>query len=501
MTTTQNETSPAAAWFPTAAAAVCALVFVVLPRFDGDGAFWGLGHAAAVPLWLRVLLGLTLLGLSLPPVADRAVALLEPLSRRIEALFRQYPKPALAGAGAIAAVVFWLLRDRNFLLGDSEHLIKAMTWYVREEGWHVTFDEAMALWLHSAVYKLFVAAGFPGAAETAFALTSVLAGGGFVVVLLLLVRRLAAGALLRTALALLFLGGGFVQLLFGHVENYTVVALFMLLYFFAGVRCLREEGRGLFVPAALLSTAVAFHLLAGWLYPTLLVLWWAGRGRKQEDGKRSDGGLTALVAGALLPLIAAFIICRFSGFGAERFGETHLAAMKFVFLLGPDYEHYQYGFLSPAHLFDALNQLWLCALAGVLGVSLALLHRGPAGERGPRGEVIFAVTAAVMLQCFALCWNPDLGAFKDYDLFAAAGLGWSFAALVLLARRRVPARAVLVIALCGLLFTVPWVLGNHFEAVEVDPGVPAASAGRADHDAVVIFVDENKTGIGRPADV
>lgn len=501
MTTTNSESSPAAAWFPAAAAAFCALVFVLLPLFDGGGVFWGLGHTAAVPLWLRVLLGLVLLGVSLPPVSERAAAVLEPPARRLEGLFRRHPNPALAVTGALSALVFWLLRDRNFALGDSEHLIKAMTWYVREEGWHVTFDEALELWLHSAVYKLFVAAGFPGAAETAFALTSVLAGGGFVVVLLLLVRRLATGALLRAALVLLFLGGGFVQLLFGHVENYTVVALFMLLYFLAAVRYLREEGRGLFVPAALLSLAVAFHLLAGWLYPTLLILWHAGRGRKQDDGKRGDGGLTALVAGAVLPLVGAFMLCRFTGFGAERFGETHLAAMKFVFLLGPDYEHYQYGFLSPAHLFDALNQLWLCALAGALGVALALLHRGPAGNRGPRGETAFAVTSAVMLQCFALCWNPDLGAFKDWDLFAAAGLGWAFAALVLLARRRVPAGAVLVITLCGLLFTVPWVLGNHLEAVEVDPGVPAAFAGRVDHDAAVVFVDENSTGVGRPADV
>jgi len=330
----------------------------------------------------------------------------------------------------------------------------------------------LELLLHSAVYRLFAAAGFPGAAETAFALTSVLAGGLFVIVLLLLVRRLAGAALLRLALLVLALSGGYVQLLFGHVENYTVVALLMLLYLYLGVCYLREPGRGLFLPAAVLSVAVSFHLLAGWLYPSLLCLWWAGHGRKDDDRKRSDGGLTALAAGTVLPLVAAFMLCRLAGFGTERFGETHLAALKFVFLLGPEYEHYQYGFLSPAHLLDALNQLWLTALPAILALLLAVRYRGGGEEeQKPRGEAGFALTAAISLQCFALCWNPDLGAYKDWDLFAAAGLGWTFAALVLLSRRRVPARPILILALCGLLFTIPWVLGNHFLAVEVDPGM------------------------------
>jgi hypothetical protein len=457
-------------WFPLAAAICCAAVFVLA---DQGGRFWGLGHAALVPLWLRILLALALVAAALPRVGERLAGYLQPAAGWAEGLFRRYPGPAWAGTGLLSAGVFWLLRDRNLALGDSEHLIKAVTWYVHHEGWHVTFDEALELLLHSAVYKLFVAAGFPGAAETAFALISALAGGCFVIVLLLLVRRLAGTALLRLALVALALSGGYVQLLFGHVENYTVVALLMLLYFYIGVRYLGEPRRGLFAPAAVLSVAVSFHLLAGWLYPTLLCLWWAGRGRKDPGGKRSDGGLTALVAGAVLPLAAAFGLCRLAGFGAERFGETHLAAMKFVFLLDPDtYEHFQYGFLTPAHLFEALNQLWLAALPAILVLLLVMLCRGKGeGSRIPGNLAAFAFTVAISLQCFALCWNPDLGAYKDWDLFAAAGLGWTFAALVLVARRRVTARPILVLALCGLLFTIPWVLGNHLQAVEVDPGV------------------------------
>lgn len=468
----QTHSGGAERWFPLAAAFLCAAIFVFLPLLGPEGRFWGLGHTALVPLWLRALLGLALVAVALPRVGAKLDGFLEPAARRAEDLFRRFPGPAWAGTGILSAVVFWLLRNRNLALGDSEHLIKAVTWYAHFEGWHVTFDEALELLLHSAVYRLFLAAGFPGAAETAFALTSVLAGGLFVLVLLLLVRRLATTAIQRLALLTLAISGGYIQLLFGHVENYTVVALLMLLYLHFGVRHLREPDRGLFLPAAALSIAVSFHLLAGWLYPSLLCLWWAGRGRKDESGKRSDGGLTALVAGAVLPLVAAFGLCRLAGFGADRFGETHLAAMKFVFLLGPEYEHYQYGFLSPAHLHDALNLLWLVALPAILALIFALLHRG-AGERGQRsaGEVGFVLTAAISLQCFALCWNPDLGAYKDWDLFAAAGLGYTFAAMVLLSRRRVPARTVLVLAFCGLLFTVPWVLGNHTRVVEVDPGL------------------------------
>lgn len=467
-----TQPSPEEKWFPLAAAIFCAALFILLPLIGPEGRFWGLGHAALVPLWLRILLGLALMALAAPGISAKMAEHIEPVARRAEDLFRRVPGPAWTGTGVVSAVLFWLLRDRNLALGDSGHLIRAVTWYVHHEGWHLTFDEALELLLHSAVYRLFAAAGFPGAAEIAFALTSVLAGGLFVIVLLLLCRRLAGTALPRLALMLLALSAGYVQLLFGHVENYTVVALLMLCYFYLGIRYLREPGRGLFPPAALLSVAVSFHLLAGWLYPSLLWLWWAGRGRRDESGKRSDGGLTALVAGAILPLVVAFGLCRLAGFGSEQFGETHLAAMKFVFLLGPEYQHFQYGFLSPAHLFDALNQLWLVALPAILALLYTALRRGGGEkERRPGGEVGFAFTVAVSLQCFALCWNPDLGAFKDWDLFAAAGLGWTCAALVMLSRRGVPARPILIFALCGLLFTVPWVLGNHTTVVEVDPGL------------------------------
>jgi len=467
------EIGRAGRWFPPAAAILCAAVFILLPLADPGGRFWGVGHASTVPLWLRTLLGLLLTGLALPRVSARLARLLEPGARSAGDLFRRRPAPALAGSGLGAALIFWLLRDRNFALGDSEHLIKAVTWYVHHEGWHLTFDEALELLLHSLVHKLFVVAGFPGAAEIAFALTSVAAGGLFVVVLARLASGLATADLTRLALLLLALAGGYVQLLFGHVENYTVVALFMLLYLAAGLRLLREPGRGLFAPAALLSTAVAFHLLAGWLYPTLFWLWRAGRGRVDDGGKRMDGGLVALGAGVALPLVAAFGLCRLVGFGSERFGETHLAAMKFIFLLDPGYEHFQYGFLSGGHLFDALNQLWLVGLPALLALVCVAVHRRGDGQAAPppAGESGFVVTAALLLQCFALCWNPDLGAYKDWDLFAAAGLGWTVAALVLLARRRVPARTIIVLALCGLLFTAPWILGNHLAAVEVDPGV------------------------------
>ena len=44
-------------WFPLVAAICCAAVFVLAGH---GGRFWGLGHAALVPLLLRILLALAL---------------------------------------------------------------------------------------------------------------------------------------------------------------------------------------------------------------------------------------------------------------------------------------------------------------------------------------------------------------------------------------------------------------------------------------------------------
>jgi hypothetical protein len=93
------------------------------------------------------------------------------------------------------------------------------------------------------------------------------AGAAFVYAVLRLSRRLAPEVPWLVVLGLL--GGGYIQLFFGDIENYTLTAALVTFYLLTALRFLEGEV-GLWVPTVLLAVAICFHLLAGWLIPLRL---------------------------------------------------------------------------------------------------------------------------------------------------------------------------------------------------------------------------------------
>ena len=122
-------------------------------------------------------------------------------------------------------------------------------------------------------------------------------------------------------------------------------------------------------------------------------------------------------------------------------------------------------------LLAVANQLLLAALPGLLLIAwLLLFARREVELRDPLLRLL--AIAALSFQLFASTWNPELGAYQDWDLFAIAGVFLTLlgaAALTRLpgAEARAGRAALPVLLLCGVL-TASWVTSNARRVVEVD---------------------------------
>lgn len=249
--------------------------------------------------------------------------------------------------------------------------------------------------------------------------------------------------------SLLFLSGGFAQLYFGDVENYTAVSSLILAYCLASIEHLEGEWT-LFVPSILLSLAVCFHLLSGWLAPTMVfLLVIAIRSRKWAE--ISLGSVLAVFI-----LAASVVLVGSYGLLPRYLGNAHAAATgSYLFQLDQPVAYWGQMF----NLLFLLFPSW-----GVL--LLLLLH----GRIRPDRVNIFLGIATVCLLSLALFWRAGLWPYNDWNLYACLGIPASLLcwrnflqAEDLLGRSRI---GVAVVLSAGL-HSACWIVSNHFFVMEI----------------------------------
>jgi hypothetical protein len=454
------------------AVVTCALVStLVLPRESLARHAWAFFHLAALsPMERFGLFALMLAG----------AHVLRP--RRVNRFYelaasgRRFPRWISVSAAALGFLpLFWIFRDTNFELGDSALLIRAITRDVHLRGFHLTFDEPLELYLHSIAYAgLHRLAGWDVART--YALVSSLAGVFAIPVLIAFCSRIARRQSERLIALGLFMTSGFFALFFGHVENYTVVLLGLLAYLLVAHRTLRGEV-GLFWPAVTLSISLCLHALAGFFLPSLLWLWWEQRAQPRNRTRE----LLMAGLGVVLPVAATLALCAWIGFGPDRLWNTHAAQLKFIVLLDSDYSDLQYRFLSPGHIVAVANELVLTALPGLLAITAALWEHKRSGhhDRLLDAQGRFLVAFAACAQFLALTWHPDLGPYRDWDLFAVVGLGYATLGAYLLVRVSAarahdvpPAHSIAVqaglpiLVACGFLNSA-WIVHNATRQIPV----------------------------------
>lgn len=235
---------------------------------------------------------------------------------------------------------------------------------------------------------------------------------------------------------------GAIALFFGHIETYPIPTAIMLGMFAATLAALRGE-RTLRGSIALYGAICLLHLEFLCLLPAVLYAAWL---RRRDGGHARD-----LALFVLLPAVVAQAVCALYPSPYPQFfgggDETMLVPLREWF--------------SRAHLRAVVDEQLLLSPGALLVAALVVAAR-PRLLRDP--ELAFLALAALGWLGFSFVWNPDLGAFDDWDIFGAMGFVLSaFAALVV--HRGIGgssgSRALAMLTLVQLARTLPFCAHNH----------------------------------------
>lgn len=349
-----------------------------------------------------------------------------------------------------AGLVFWLGRERIWLLGDGGLWITQI-----QNGTLLWHNEPASLWGHFALNRLL---GSPSPAIT-MAAVSIAAG----IVFALLASRFCGrtlgqtpGALLAFALLML---SGFTRLFYGYVETYPLPAVGLTLFLMLGVRAVRS-GKGATAAILAFVLTVPFHVSVLFTTPGALYLLW----NHPPILRHRKRGLFLLL-GAAVTVLGLLIL---SGLAQKLVATYGIYATKLLPLDGAEGNKVPYGLLSLPHLNDFFQeQLLLGPFAALLALPILLLRI----PRGLPGEERFLLWAGLPLWGVSFFYNREIGAARDWDLFSVAAIPLLLFVGLTLARhpwwreeRRLARRAGAILIAVTVFHTVPWVVGDTYPA-------------------------------------
>lgn len=415
----------------------CVLLFVaghLLLRWVPMPALWGLDLLGYVPgqLISVFLLGTAVIALlSCWPAAIRRLTL-DPWSPGGRGWCAR-----LLVVGA-AGIFFVTWRSQVHLLGDGYLMLRELAMLVDRTG-----NEPLALWLVAKLY-----AALPGFdAEAVYQLCSYSAGIVYVSLALVMAAVLSSERENRWLVLAVLMTAGYVQLFCGYIETYPPLFSGALLYLLSGVYTL--HGRlPLWITSSVLALLMTYHFIAITLVPSLLLVAWLGWQRGYLSRWYQVFG--GFAVGPLVVLVVLY------GVGVDLFAyATGLRGGHLLpFFADPDYTQ-AYGVLNGLHLLDLINVQLLAAPAVVL---VLLGVRGAVRKKG-RDEQRFFALAGLSCLAFTALANPEIGAFRDWDVLAFPALPLSLWAACGLMRSNVKRGRWLI---CGAaaLHTFSWVSVN-----------------------------------------
>jgi tetratricopeptide (TPR) repeat protein len=412
-----------------------------------------------------------------------------------------------AGIVALSAGLFWWLRIRHTLLGDSGPLSHNLPL-----GEHTHPRQPLSLFLHHYVYEwargLFEVSGrsLQDVARETVGLEGVVAGAIFVPVAFALARHLVApapasavegqrpgrGGVVALATALL-LTQGYMQLFFGYVENYTWFTLAIGLYLWAGLSFV--AGRAPLSLASLaLAAAIGLNISGIAFLPSLAALGvWGLLRRDRRASTARDLGVTVLIFLGLQTFLASL-----GGFSARE----GFRYMWDLVIRGEATDRSTNYLFSWPHLreFFAVQTL-IGPFAGFLLVPAAAYRLAAPGAKDVR--LFFLLMAS--LPPFAAAWlygDSIQGIPRDWDLFAPFALPFVAAAVYCVAstpiHTAVLRRLLGIATLVSLFHTGSWVALNACEARSLEryKTLPA-SKGRTEMVVGYWYLTHGQKGLAR----
>ena len=350
-------------------------------------------------------------------------------------------------------LMLWAWRSHNYQLGDAGNILHWDGAFTHLRGPYAISEKPLASFVRTFAYSTLFN-GFQANVMTAYGVVSCLAGLVFCGVAMQFSVAVAKHELDRFLVVALLFSVGAVQLFFGYVEYYSCVTAMILVYAWLSWRCLSGYTR-LRWPAAALGLAVAFHQLALFLTPSLVVLTGIVAWRRRQ--RATALALETLISG--FAPIGAVLLLAYGLDHPVHFARTSGGSLVFQQLSGTAECHY--SFLSFAHIVAVANALCLAALSPLIGYLCMRPTRRPSHV-----EREYLLFLGALIGCSLLLvtvWNPDLGPQTDWDLFSIPAVplavGLAFCLMRLHSQRL--RRYLAVICVCaGFAHAGSWVYVN-----------------------------------------
>lgn len=343
----------------------------------------------------------------------------------------------------LCMLIFFLFRN-NFLNPDGKAFASKFYHNVFTKGALVTHDEMLEFYVHSRFW-FYTHQYFNWTVPFSYQVLSSIAGGVSIFIILKYCKKL----LPEKSLALFFIivSGGYMQLFFGDVENYTITAMFVFMYFYTSHEYIKNRV-DIIVPSSILAITMIFHLLGGFLIPSLLFLFYLEY--KKGNVKKvyiSSGVFMLIILLTLLyfhfhhlPISELFYHSHALGNGGHMLRKLakpdfyyHMAIINLLFLLVPASLLLLPLLVSRKIKYDAVNS-----------------HLG---------------IACISMVGFMFTWRAAIGVYNDWNLFANVAIPVSlFVGYNVLKAENVKSRAYILIPtiMIFILHSYSWIVHNHF---------------------------------------
>ncbi|MDA0746579.1 MAG: tetratricopeptide repeat protein, partial [bacterium] len=431
-----NTTTPIAK--ATLATGLFLLAHLLLAHWQSPYPFWGLDLLTYHPTWLQIPFALFASLLLLPPARDQILQLFKRLSPLLD---HRTGRAALSFILILAlAILFYFFRSAVHLLGDGYLYLRELDNAVWNELPRV--DRApLTFWITRTLHNL------GGSAQTTYRIYSFASGLFYLALIFPIARTLGRNRTESIATGAFLLSAGFLQLFCGYVENYALLLPALLLYFLAGLRALQNQ-LSPWIPALALAFFLPLHFAFLAFLPSLALLLWLC---EKPTGLRSI--IRASAPLVTLPLIVLTILFML---GIHPFAYFKKLASGHLLPLFSEPDFYQpYRLFSLAHLLDVLNQQLLVAPAACL--TIFLIRK----QKSLDPPQLFLLTATLFSLLFTFLANPEIGAFRDWDILVLPALPFSLWAARRIAvqnpDRNLLAHIALLLVGAAALHTALWI--------------------------------------------
>ena len=435
-------TGALAVWIALVALAALSATLALSPGMAGWG-FNLLRFVAPARGWTLWAAGTLLL---IPALARPVAAGLAALRER--ASHSAGLRAALAAAWVLgAALLVWSLPDRVAFTGDF--LIRQGA-ALESLPPAVLFPQALPLdnLLHYHLPRLLIQSGVKGP-DRAARLIDAVEAAALAALALGFAAVVAPGGAAAPGLAALVLFGGWLSLLTGYGKAFSELTVLAVAIAVLGMR-LRSSGAGLAGLGLTLAVALALHRSALAFLPAGSLALAGGLRARGRGAWRSP----ATWIGVLAPLATLIVLLPRLTHTIGGFDVAHHIAPAGVAGFGG----VMGAAFAPGHLLDLVNLVGQLAPVA-LTLPIALLVAGPRLLGGREGALLLALAAPQLLMLLFV--HPTQGVFRDWDVFAPAGVSLAMLAALAVSRMAADARwrwlpvpaaaAAVVAATLGLL--------------------------------------------------